>query len=68
MPETNHFVNAYRTKEQRRVRYCFLRQSGLNRNLTRAFVGRRDTKIFDSLENLTPEILAELKKIWGNKA
>jgi len=61
-------VNAYRTKEQRRVRYCFLRQSGLNRNLARAFVGRSDAKIFESLENLTPEILAELKKIWGNKA
>ena len=51
------FINSKRTKEQRRVRYCFLRHSGLNRNLTRAIVGRRDSKIILSLQSI-----GELKK------
>ena len=50
--QKNHFINAYRTKEQRKVRYCFLRQIGLNRSLTRSIVGRSDKNIIKSIENL----------------
>lgn len=49
----NHYINAYRTPAQRRARYCFLRHMGLNRNCTRAIVGRSDAKIVQSLETLS---------------
>jgi hypothetical protein len=48
--KNNHFINAYRTKHQRRVRYCFLRHLGLNTNATRSIVGRSDVNIVKSLE------------------
>ena len=47
------YVNATRTPEQRRVRYCFLRTCcGLNRDGARGIYGRRDTKIALTLETL----------------
>lgn len=49
----NHFVNAYRTKEQRRVRYCFLRKCCLfNRNLARGIVGRSDNNIVKTIKSI----------------
>lgn len=47
----NPYPNYLRSKEQRKARYCFLRQSGLNRNLTRCVVGFRDSRIVMFLEN-----------------
>ena len=53
MKKINHFVNAYRSNWERRARYCFLRHCcGFNRNLTRAIVGRSDSKIVQSIENI----------------
>jgi hypothetical protein len=47
------YVNDTRTPIQRRVRYCFLRTCcGLNRVGARGIVGRRDSKIALTLENL----------------
>ena len=51
MPK-NHFINAYRKPIEIRVRYCYLRQIGLSRELSRSIVGRSDTKIAESLYNL----------------
>ena len=50
MVNNHNYINSTRTKQQRKVRYCFLRQSGFNRNLTRSIVGRRDTKIILSIQ------------------
>lgn len=46
------FVNKNRTPRERRVRYCYLRQIGCNRELTRSIVGRRDKRIAESVDNL----------------
>lgn len=53
MGKVNHYVNAYRTKDERRVRYCFLRNCcGFSRGLTRAIVGRSDANIVKTLKNI----------------
>jgi hypothetical protein len=46
-------VNATRTKQQRKARYCFLRNCcNLTRNSTRSIVGRSDNHIDLSLKHL----------------
>lgn len=53
MGKNNHFVNAYRSKEERKARYCFLRTCcGFNRNLTRGIVGRSDSNIVKTIKNI----------------
>ena len=53
MGKVNHFVNAYRTKEERKARYCFLRTCcGFSRDLTRAIVDRRDSNIVKTIKNI----------------
>lgn len=49
----NHFVNRDRTPAQRRVRYCFLRQLGLPRNVIIGIYGRSDPKIVETLWGLS---------------
>jgi hypothetical protein len=49
------FPNFLRTKEQRRVRYCFLRQSGLPHLVAERVVAFRDSKQIQFLENLNKE-------------
>lgn len=72
------YVNANRSNEQRRARYCFLTNGiGLNRNMARAIVGRSDPKIDQTLLNLNMEkvkeemklmeIMKDVKKLFRNK-
>jgi hypothetical protein len=46
------FVNAGRSKEERRARYCFLIHCGFGRSGARGIVGRSDSKIDESYRNL----------------
>lgn len=51
--KNNHFINAYRTKRERRVRYCFLRNCCLfNRDLVRVIVGRSDANIVKTIKSI----------------
>jgi hypothetical protein len=45
------FPNYLRTKNERRVRECFLRQSGFQRSITHRVVNWRDSRIIMFLEN-----------------
>jgi hypothetical protein len=48
----HNYVNAGRSKEERRVRYCFLRHCcGFNRNATRRLVGWSDEHLRIFLEH-----------------
>jgi hypothetical protein len=44
------FVNGNRTKEQRKARYCFLRNSGFNHNLASILVAFRDKRMIIAIE------------------
>lgn len=43
------FVNENRTNQERRVRYCFLRNSGFSRKQTRIINSFRDSKQIEAI-------------------